>query len=108
VQCFRAVKYNRTLDDGVSFGLYQGDISEIKKAVEKVDTDWVQYFTEQQRIYCGYADGKTVSFCTIADLGVYQVNGREVKVGGPGCVGTIPEYRDKGIGLTMVKNVTRI
>ncbi len=31
-----------------------------------------------------------------------------MKVGGPGCVGTIPEYRDKGIGLTMVKHVTRI
>ena len=52
--------------------------------------------------------GKAVSFCMIADLGVHSINGRKVKVGGPGCVGTIPQYRDKGIGLTMVKNVTQI
>lgn len=25
-----------------------------------------------------------------------------------GCVGTLPEYRDRGIGLTMVKHVTGI
>ncbi|MBO7531565.1 MAG: hypothetical protein J6T50_07145, partial [Lachnospiraceae bacterium] len=30
------------------------------------------------------------------------------KIGGPGCVGTVPEYRDRGIGLTMVRNVTQI
>ncbi len=31
-----------------------------------------------------------------------------MKVGGPGCVGTLPEYRNKGIGLIMVKHVTQI
>ena len=101
-------KYNRTLDDGISFGYYQEDISVIKKAAEKVDPNWPQYFNGSQRIYCGYVEGKIASFCMIADLGVHQINGRGLKVGGPGCVGTIPEYRDKGIGLTMVKHATRI
>ncbi|MDE6580626.1 MAG: GNAT family N-acetyltransferase [Ruminiclostridium sp.] len=105
---FDPLKYDRKLDDGISFGYYQGNIDEIKRAVEKVDEDWVQYYDPTQRIYCGYADGKVVSFCMIADLGVHSINGRKVKVGGPGCVGTIPQYRDKGIGLTMVKNVTQI
>lgn len=105
---FDHLKYDRKLDDDISFGYYHGDIDEIKSAVEKVDEDWVQYYDPTQRIYCGYADGKAVSFCMIADLGVHSINGRKVKVGGPGCVGTIPQYRDKGIGLTMVKNVTRI
>lgn len=101
-------KYDRKLDDGISFGYYQGDIAEIKKAVEKVDPDWPQYYTETQRIYCGYTDGKLASFCIIADMGVHYMNEREVRVGGPGCVGTIPEYRNRGIGLTMVKHVTQI
>ncbi len=105
---FDPCKYDRTLDYGISFGYYQGDVYGIKEAVEKVDPDWLQYFSGSQRIYCGYAEGKTASFCMIADFGVYQINGRKVRVGGPGCVGTIPECRDKGIGLTMVKNVTRI
>lgn len=105
---FDPCKYDRKLEDGVSFGDYQGNIFKIRQAVESVDTDWPQYFTETQRIYCGYLDGKIASFCIIADLGMHRVNGRDVKVGGPGCVGTVPEYRDRGIGLTMVKHATRI
>ena len=41
-------------DRGISLSdtsLSPRDISEIKKAVEKVDQDWPQYFTENQRIY---------------------------------------------------------
>lgn len=105
---FDPCKYDRKLDGNITFGYYQGDLSEIKKAVERVDQDWPQYYTKEQRIYCGYIDGKIASFCMIADLGIHNINGRTVKVGGPGCVGTIPEYRDRGIGLTMVKHVTQI
>lgn len=105
---FELCKYDRKLDDNISFGYYRGDIDEIKKAVESVDPDWVQYYTGTQRIYCGFIDGKTASFCQIADMGVHSINGRKVKVGGPGCVGTIPRYRDRGIGLTMVNHVTQI
>ena len=105
---FEPCKYDRKLGNGISFGYYQGDIAEIKRAVNKVDPNWPQYFTETQRIYCGYMGGEIASFCTIADLGLHHVNGRDVRVGGPGCVGTSPEFRDRGIGLTMVKHVTRI
>ena len=119
---FKPCIYDRKLDTNISFGYYQRDkepslsgispsprdTSEIKKAVEKVDQDWPQYFTENQRIYCGYVNGKIASFCIIANLGMHNLNGRKVKVGGPGCVGTLPEYRNRGIGLTMVKNVTQI
>lgn len=100
--------YNKKFGDNVSFGFYDGNIDELRKAVEKVDEDWVQYFDEGDRVYCGYIDGKLASFCIIDDKGIFNINGRNIKVGAPGCVGTLPEYRDKGIGLTMVKNATRI
>lgn len=105
---FDPQRYDRKLGSDVSFGVYQGALSAIKKAVEQVDEDWPQYFTGRERIYCGYVDGAIASFCTIADLGVHEVGGRRVKIGGPGCVGTLPEYRDRGIGITMVKHVTQI
>lgn len=35
---FEPRKYDRNLDENISFGYYQGDISEIKKVVEKVDS----------------------------------------------------------------------
>ena len=44
----------------------------------------------------------------VENFGEYTLSGKKIKIGGPGCVGTVPEYRDRGIGLTMVKNVTNI
>lgn len=100
--------YDKKLEENVSFGFYDGDYDELREAVKKVDEPWVQYFTEKQRIYCGYIDGRVASFCIIDDMGQHTIDGCAIKVGGPGCVGTIPEYRDRGIGLTMVKHATII
>jgi len=105
---FEPRKYDKTLDDNISFGYYKGDIDELKKTVERVDQHWTQFYDENQRIYCGFVDGKIASFCLIENMGVHNISGRKVKVGGPGCVGTLPEYRNKGIGLIMVKRVTQI
>lgn len=69
---------------------------------------WVQYFNGKHRIYCGYIDGKVASFCLVEDMGIHNINGCKIKIGGPGCVGTLLEYRHRGIGLTMVKHVTQI
>ena len=101
-------KYDKDLDDNISFGFYDGDLDELKKKVEKVVQYWAQSFNEKSRIYCGYINGKVASFCRVKDMGIHRINGREIKIGGPGCVGTLWEYRHKGIGLTMVKHVTQI
>lgn len=100
--------YDKSFDNSVSFGFYDGGIDKLKKEVEKVDADWVQFFNKNDRIFCGYINEKIASFCIIADMGVHEINGRKLKIGGPGCVGTLSEYRDKGIGLTMVKYATQI
>ncbi|MCI5904348.1 MAG: GNAT family N-acetyltransferase [Oscillospiraceae bacterium] len=101
-------KYDKTVEGNISFGFYEGGLDEIKKAAEKVDRDWVQFFDGTNRIYCGYTDGKIASFCLVDDMGTHDINGHRLKIGGPGCVGTLPEYRHRGIGLTMVRNVTQI
>ena len=101
-------KYDKKMSDSVSFEYFAGDMRQLQEAVKKVIPDWVQYYDEKQRAYCGYIDGKVASFCLIEDMGIHNINGYERKIGGPGCVGTLPEYRDRGIGLTMVKNVTQI
>ena len=101
-------KYDKKFDDSITFGFYDGDIDELRSNVKKVVEYWAEHFNENDRIYCGYIDGKIASFCCVNDMGTYKINGREIKIGGPGCVGTLPEYRNRGIGLTMVKNVTQI
>lgn len=101
-------KYEKKLDGNISFGFYEGDLDELKKDVAKVVEYWAQSFGGKHRIYCGFIDGKVASFCLVENKGTYNISGRELKIGGPGCVGTLPEYRNKGIGLTMVKYVTQI
>lgn len=101
-------KYYKAFDEHVTFGYYTGDFNELTCEVKKVVESWVNFFNEKDRVYCGYIDGKIASFCLIEDMGVHNINGQILKIGGPGCVGTVPEYRNRGIGLTMVNQVTQI
>lgn len=105
---FEPSKYDKEFDNNISFGYYNGDLDKLKEKVEKVVQYWSKSYNGKHRIYCGYIDGEVVSFCLIEDKGIHDINGHQYRIGGPGCVGTLPEYRNKGIGLTMVKNVTQI
>ena len=100
--------YSKPLGDEVSFGYYQGDIGKLKDDVARVVPHWIDFFNENSRVFCAFADGKVASFCMIEDFGTHTVAGMKWKIGGPGCVGTLPEFRNRGIGLSMVKEVTKI
>lgn len=84
--------------NGITFGEYHGKLAALRDAVHQVDEDWVQYFVEGCRYYCAFDGERIVAFCNLADMGRFQ----GVHIGGPGCVGTIPEYREQGIGLEVV------
>lgn len=86
---------------GAEFGFYGGDVS---GAVAAVDPDWVQYFGESE-VYCGIVDGEIASFCLLDEDVKCIFPGR--KVGSIGCVGTVPEFRRRGIGLRMVAEASR-
>jgi len=105
---FNPDSYNKKMDDSITFGYFDGDEEELLEAVRKVIPEWIDYYKDDDRVYCGYINGKIASFCLEEDMGVHTIDGKTLKIGGPGCVGTIPEYRHSGIGLTMVKNMTQI
>ena len=90
----------------ITFGYYQGDIETLQAAVREVEDDWVQWFGKGDHVYCAFDGDKVVSFCLLDNMGEHEHEGRKVKVGGPGCVGTIPAYRKLGIGLRMVQLAT--
>lgn len=95
--------------DGITFGLFcGGDEAALRESVAQVDESWVQYFGKTGEVYCAFDGGKVVSFCLLDDMGVHELAGRRVKVAGPGCVGTVPAYRRRGIGLEMVRRATQI
>lgn len=88
--------------DGITFGEYHGKLSELCETVRCVDEEWVRYFKEGDRFYCAFDGKKIVAFCCLDDMGQIQ----RLHIGGPGCVGTVPEYRRRGIGLEMVRLAT--
>ena len=90
--------------DGITFGIYKGDAGKLREAVALVDRDWVQYFQEHDRVYCAFDGDRIVSFCILDDFGRHE----GLHIGGPGCVGTVPDSRRKGIGLEMVRRATEI
>jgi len=89
-------------ENNADFGFYGGGIEELKAVVAKVDDDWVQYFNGESEYFCGFVDGKPVSFCGFEDDGSFLASKGALRCGNVGCVGTVPEYRKRGIGLKMV------
>lgn len=92
----------------IQFDYYTGDRATLLQAVGTVEAGWPEFFGESDKVYCAFVDGKIASFCIVENMGTHNLNGRTVKIGGPGCVGTLPECRRKGIGLAMVHKVTEI
>jgi predicted acetyltransferase len=90
------------------YDFWKEDISNktLQDAIKSVDEDWVQFFNDKvkDRIYCAFDGDKIASFCIVDSFGTYK----DLNVGGPGCVGTVPEYRKKGIGLKVVQKATEI
>lgn len=85
------------------FGFFHG--SGLHEAVSAVEPDWVQYF-DGGEIFCGTIGGKIASFC-IAEDDVECLFSDGSRVGSIGCVGTVPEFRRRGIGLKMVELAAR-
>ncbi len=90
------------LSDEITFGFYEGDIGSLHRAVFDVDEEWVQYFTDEQLFFCGYVSGELASFCIVGTDEHCLLSDGKIKVGSVGCVGTIPKFRGRGIGLRMV------
>lgn len=87
---------------GITFGIYHGALTALQDAVLQVDADWVQYFQGDEPTFCAYDGQKIAAFCSLSDMGTVQ----GLRIGGPGCVGTVPAYRRQGIGLEMVRLAT--
>lgn len=102
IQDFCIDNYSLSVPENTSFGWYEGCIEELREAVADVEEDWIKYFDESSKVFCGWCNHEISSFCIIHyDSECILSNGSN-KVGVIGCVGTVHRYREKGIGLKMV------
>lgn len=88
----------------ITFDFYKGDLEKLQQAIAQVDQDWCQFFDKESEVFCAFDKDKIAAFCALDQMGL--VDG--LKIGGPGCVGTLPQYRKKGIGLELVRRATEI
>lgn len=87
----------------VSFGYIDNSRrEELISAVEAVDDDWVQYFDFESPIFAAQTEGNIAGFCIIDTNADTIISSGKNNVGVIGCVGVAPQYRRRGIGLTMV------
>ena len=94
--------------DGVTFGFYSGNPAPLLAAVSEVEPGWAKYYDGREPAFCGFVGETVVSFCLLSDFGEREILGVKSRVGGTGCVGTLPAYRRRGIGLKMVSLGTLI
>ncbi len=87
--------------ENITFGYYRGNRKSLLSAVASVEEDWVVYF-DAADVFCAFDGDTPVSFCILdSDIDCILSDGISV-VGSIGCVGTVPAYRRRGIGLKTV------
>ncbi len=91
------------VDEGVRFETVRGVTPAFLDAVTRVVEPWVPlYQSYKGLILLGTEGGRILSFCMLEDMKGYH----GLRIGGPGCVGTVPEARGRRIGLRMVQLAT--
>ncbi len=86
----------------------ESDKGELLKAVELVVPDWVDMYREcDDEILLAICDGRIAGFEMLNEYGGVFTKNAE-KHGCIGCVGTVPEFRKRGIGLDMTARSVQI
>lgn len=96
---FSSENYDIPVPEDVEFGICPV-CPELKAAVAAVEEDWVQCF-DGCEVFCGLLNGEIASFCILGDDETCLISDGK-KTGSVGCVGTVPKFRKRGIGLKMV------
>ena len=91
-----------SLPENAEFGFYSGDTDTLRRAVNEVDEEWVQYFTDDGLFFCCLVDREIASFCIVGGDEDFLLSDGAARIGSVGCVGTVPKFRKKGLGLHMV------
>lgn len=75
--------------------------------MRQVGEGWAASINEDTCVFCAFCDGRIAAFCFVStDVQCILKAGGSGAVGGIRCVGTLPEFRGRGVGLRMVDLAT--
>ena len=89
------------------FGWYNGDIDTVVKAVAEVEESWIKFFEPGRHIYVATVGDEIACFCLVDTDVTNYLSDAYGRVGMPGCVGTVPKFRNRGIAIEMIARVTQ-
>jgi ribosomal protein S18 acetylase RimI-like enzyme len=90
---------------GVTFELTEAD-ARVLDAVKDVEKSWLGvYESTDEDVLLAKVNGKIAGFCMVSAWNRFSDGRRDV--GSVSCVGVLPEYRRRGIGLAMVSEALR-
>ena len=89
------------------YGWYSGSMDKLYKAVSEVNESRTKFFVGHEHIFTATVGGETASFCLVDTDVTNYLSDNFVRVGTPGCVGTVPKFRDRGIAIEMIARVTQ-
>ena len=85
----------------ITFGVYEGDFEDLQRTVLEIDDSWDGIFQPDTPVYAAYDGDKLVGLCILEDFGAYE----GYKIGGPGCIGVLDEYRRQGIAAALTSRL---
>ncbi len=89
-----------SIPDGVTFELSASD-TDVLQAVKSVEDKWLGvYESTDEDVLLAKRNGTIAGFCLVSAWNRFFGSRRDV--GSVSCVGVLPEYRNRGIGLAMV------
>ncbi|MBQ8791089.1 MAG: GNAT family N-acetyltransferase [Ruminiclostridium sp.] len=107
--CFEYVGLDIPKPENITYRLAgDSDKEELLKAVEQVEPDWVELYKScDDDVLLAICDGEIAGFEMVNEYGGNFTKGENVKHGCIGCVGTVPKFRKRGIGLDMTANAVQ-
>lgn len=97
----------RPQPDGVIFRMASPkELCDVRVAVAQTEPYWVRFYAGDISVFVAEFEGEIVGFVLLLSDMCFATNflGR---VGGLGCLGVVPKWREKGIGLRLAAHATQ-
>lgn len=82
------------------------EMAKVRDAVARTEPFWTQFYTCDKDVFVAETEGEITGFVLVMTEDLPFANSFSGAVGGLGCLGVVPDMREKGIGLQLAARAT--